>query len=137
MDHPDVTFSILGYGQNLTIENVWDGPLPENIAIIEQCTGDEFLERILEHDIYVRMNTVDSMGIAVCDALHLGVRVIASDVCDRPKGTVLFSNGDKLEFFNTLNRELDGVAQGTATPQCDLSEFDATDTLLKIYGKRN
>lgn len=42
-------------------------------------------------DSYLRPNIRDSFGIAVADAISLGVKVLASDVCDRYPGAYLFT----------------------------------------------
>lgn len=42
-------------------------------------------------DFYLRPTIRDSFGIAVADAISLGVKVLASDVCDRYPGAYLFT----------------------------------------------
>lgn len=41
-------------------------------------------------DVLLRLNTVDSVGFAVRDAISMGVAVIASNVCPRPSGAILY-----------------------------------------------
>lgn len=42
----------------------------------------------------LRANLSDAYGISLQEAMDLGVPAIASDVCARPKGTILFRSGD-------------------------------------------
>jgi len=42
----------------------------------------------------LRPNVSDGYGVSLQEALDLGVPAIASDVCERPKGAILFKNND-------------------------------------------
>lgn len=53
-------------------------------------------------DIYLRPTTTDGDAIAVREALSLKVPVVASDVCPRPTGVVLFKNRDIKEFVHRV-----------------------------------
>jgi len=57
-------------------------------------------------DLFVRPSLSDSCGISVGEALYLGTPAIASDVCARAKGTVLFETGNKKDFFEKVFCEL-------------------------------
>jgi glycosyltransferase involved in cell wall biosynthesis len=46
-------------------------------------------------DLMVRPTYIDGYGISVAEALYLGCPAIASDVCKRPDGTILFRNRDE------------------------------------------
>lgn len=61
----------------------------------------------------VRPNLMDGYGVSIQEAMDLGVPAIASNVCERPKGTILFENNDlddfskKIEYvLNTPKQEL-------------------------------
>lgn len=43
-------------------------------------------------DIFLRPTNTDGDSVSVREALYLNCKVIASDVCDRPKNTILFKN---------------------------------------------
>ncbi|WP_066358639.1 glycosyltransferase family protein [Aliarcobacter cryaerophilus] len=74
----------------------------ENIKIIFDLNMFEFLSLMSFNDIYIRPNDVDSFGIAVADAVNLGLDVLASDICDRYNGSVIFKTGDISAFENKL-----------------------------------
>ena len=45
----------------------------------------------------------DGYGITIQESLDLGVVPIASNVCKRPKGTILFENGNKTDLLKKVN----------------------------------
>lgn len=51
-------------------------------------------------DLMVRPTYKDGYGISVEEALYFQCPAIASDVCERAKGTVLFRNRDQEDFYN-------------------------------------
>lgn len=63
-------------------------------------------------DFLLRTNKVDGYGVSLQEAMDLGVPAIASNVCERPKGTLLFKNNDledlteKIEKVNELKEKL-------------------------------
>lgn len=50
-------------------------------------------------DLMVRPTCVDAYGISIAEALYFDCPAIASDVCERPDGTVLFRNRDQSDFL--------------------------------------
>ncbi|MBU2999830.1 glycosyltransferase [Roseovarius nubinhibens] len=72
------------------------GPLRSRLKALEKehdwlFVFDERPEKdfntFLRHcDLFMRLTTVDSMGIAVWDADYWGRKIVASDVCTRPSG---------------------------------------------------
>lgn len=59
-------------------------------------------------DIFVRPTISDSYGISVAEALYLGVPALASDVCERTPGTILFKKGDYRDFQKKLRAIISG-----------------------------
>lgn len=68
-----------------------------------------FLSALVCSDAYVRPTHVDSWGIAVADAISLGVPAIASGVCERSQGAVICSNTDFSSFADNLDLILSGT----------------------------
>ena len=66
-------------------------------------------------DIYIRPTSSDGDSVAVREALNLGIRVVASDVCIRPQGTILYHFNDISDFTNKviecLNLEIEAPQQ--------------------------
>jgi glycosyltransferase involved in cell wall biosynthesis len=61
--------------------------------------------------LLLRPNLSDGYGVSIQEALDLGVPAVASDVCKRPKGAILFKNNNledlskKIEFVSNLPLE--------------------------------
>ncbi len=53
-------------------------------------------------DLFVRPTLSDGASVSVQEALYFGTPTIASDVCLRPQGTVLFSTGNMQDFMSKV-----------------------------------
>jgi glycosyltransferase involved in cell wall biosynthesis len=76
--------------------------------------GEEaFLAALNASSGYIRMNTVDSYGVAVAEAISLGKPVLATDVCERFPGASLTKPDDQgaVEAFvhQVVNGDLPGA----------------------------
>jgi glycosyltransferase involved in cell wall biosynthesis len=59
----------------------------------------EFWPFIKKSDLFVRPTLSDSFGISIQEAISLGVPAIASNVCKRPDGTILFTTHFWVDVF--------------------------------------
>src|SRR5690606_31309068 len=67
--------------------------LQDNILILNSEIPNAF--QIWEmSDMFIRPTSTDIEGISVKEALEFGTPTIASDVCTRPKETILFKSRD-------------------------------------------
>lgn len=70
--------------------------------------GKPLVEYLASANIFLRLNRKDAYGISIDEALDLGVIAIASDVCTRAKGCILYKNNDYDDlsrvFYNTINK---------------------------------
>lgn len=66
----------------------------EGVKVVENRSPDCFLRALRRASVYVRNTSHDSYGVAVAEALYLGVPSVATNVCDRPDGALLFGAGD-------------------------------------------
>lgn len=57
-------------------------------------------------DVYVRPTFTDGDSVSVRDALAEGTSVVASDVCERPAGTILYKYGDDLDLVEMIRLSL-------------------------------
>jgi hypothetical protein len=74
-----------------------------NVFVYKYLSPDQFQTVLSTADIYVRPTKVDSFGVAVAEALCLGLKVVASDACERAKGAFIFDRNDKHSFITTLS----------------------------------
>ena len=100
--------------------------LPKNIFIITE--QHSFYRLIQESDIVVRDTVTDGDSLSVKEALYAQKPMLASDVVERPCGTVLFHYNDAKSLTEALGRYKD-----SKTP----SEFDdsCVEKLLQIYSE--
>lgn len=57
-------------------------------------------------DVYVRPTSTDGDSVAVREALSLGCQVVTSNVCERPKGCLLFDFTLEDDLFNVIELAL-------------------------------
>ncbi|KAF0809835.1 hypothetical protein A167_01375 [Alcanivorax sp. S71-1-4] len=62
-----------------------------------------FYELLKVSDLCLRPTRTDGDPLSIREALHLGVKVLASDVTSRPEGVELFSSGDCRDFADKLD----------------------------------
>lgn len=55
---------------------------------------EPFVEILKKSQVFIRATTTDGDSLSVNEALFLGIKVLASDCVDRPKGCVLFKTND-------------------------------------------
>jgi glycogen(starch) synthase len=68
------------------------------IEIFYEIERSKFLRELSSASLYVRPTYVDSFGMTVSEALKLGIPVVASDICQREIGTIVFRTGNMSEF---------------------------------------
>jgi glycosyltransferase involved in cell wall biosynthesis len=71
--------------------------------ITEGCEYYPILER---SNLMIRPTRTDGWPLSIGEAMYFGVPVIASDVCARPEGTILFAAGNADDLADKINRTL-------------------------------
>lgn len=82
-------------------ENSW-------VNLFSHIDRDAFFSVMLNSSIYLRMNSEDSFGLVVAEAIQHGIPVIATNVCERYPGTHLIEKDN----FNFLKKVLVGIVNG-------------------------
>lgn len=100
---PDVHFLLfLGLAPNdaFSREVVADLRTIDNVTVV---TGQYFMWPIFKHTrLFLRTTSTDGDSIAVREALHFSVPVLASDSVPRPVGTNLYKFGDDQDLLRRL-----------------------------------
>ncbi|NOZ53746.1 MAG: glycosyltransferase [Gammaproteobacteria bacterium] len=86
------------------------------VEFYSHLDAENFQNILLHSDFYVRMNAVDSYGLVVAEALHLGLKVITTNVCKRYPGAYLVDVDDFYKLEEALKvclsgGSLDGVLE--------------------------
>ena len=80
-------------------------------------------------DLFVRPTSTDSFGISVAEALAMGVPAVASDVCERAEGTIIFENRNLDCFIDKII----SVSKCEHKPAKNNNSSRILDTYLHIY----
>lgn len=76
------------------------------VLFLHSLEHDSFIHLLSAIDIYLRANSVDSYGIAVADAVCLKKLAVASNVCSRFDGAILFEVGNIRDMQKKLSESL-------------------------------
>jgi len=79
--------------------------------ILENLETLDFLEILNRVNLLVRPTLMDSYGVTVAEALSLGTPVIASDVCQRPSGTILVKTGDRADLSEKMEYVINNYSE--------------------------
>ena len=95
--------------------------------------GDHFLlineqlsfVRLMEQsDVFVRPTNTDGDSLSIRESLFLGRKTVASDVVERPAGTILFKNRDIDDFEEKLQRALQEPGLDKSTfPEKEMEKY--------------
>lgn len=96
------------YGEGDKKKEYSNMELPDNVVIKWDYSSSEFINALSLADYYLRPTSKDSFGIAVADAICVGAISVASNVCKRYPGTVIFNNGNYREFESIIRSALSG-----------------------------
>lgn len=94
---PDGLFDLKEYSKDLGVLDkiYWQIGAIDNIRLLWK-----------EVDVYVRPTSTDGDSVAVREALDEGTVVVASDVCDRPQGVVLYKYGNDDNLYEVVKSNL-------------------------------
>lgn len=94
----------------------------------------EFWPIIEKSSIMVRPTNTDSYGISVAEAIDLGVPAIASDVCQRPAGTLLFRSRDLFELMARTEEVLENEREHRQRLQQYRNDVNTPiDQIIRVY----
>ena len=83
----------------------------------------------MKTSVYVRPTSTDGDSVAVREALDLGVQVVASDVCIRPKRVAIYPLEDNVQFAKVVAKAL---KEGTGELNQNFSYYDQ---IVDVYKK--
>jgi len=94
----------------------------------------QFYPILMKSDVFVRPTNTDGYGVSIAEAIYFKVPVVASDVCPRPAGTILFKSRDIENFVLKVKNVLDSYKQHKK--KLDAIELeDNLKEIIKIYQK--
>jgi len=108
-------------------QRIEDLDLNESFLLVTEPI--DFLALMLRSSICVRPTNTDSWALTISEALFLGCPVIASDVCKRQEGSILFQNRNQQD----LNEKVDAVLANLLSYKEKLKELNVEDEHEKIF----
>jgi len=103
-----------------------------NMWYLDNVRSDDMLYLIKKADILVRANSADTYGMVIGDAIKLGTPSIASDVCSRHPGTILFKTGDSADLIRKIVNTLENIKNQFTFAQNNKDKNNA-EILLDFY----
>ncbi len=101
--------------------------IEKNITLIYDKQLVDYMQNA---DVLIRPTLVDGYGVSLQEALDLGVPAIASDVCKRPQGTVIFEN-DNYEDMERKIKETLSLPKSERIKNKENTDYHIK--LLKLY----
>jgi glycosyltransferase involved in cell wall biosynthesis len=98
--------------------------LTEYFLLVNQSMS--FVSLIQDCDIVIRPTCTDGDALTIREAQHIGKRIIASDVVERPTGTILF----KTRNFHDLALRIE---QTLLIPENDKYSQDSNESYINFY----
>lgn len=103
------------------------GDFADNIVFVDY--PHNYYELLKRVDYFIRNTSTDGDALSVKEALHVGCRVLCSDVVDRPCGCTLFHYCDTQSLAK-------GIIQATNTPQSH-TQINGAEQLMQLYERVN
>ncbi|OPA74111.1 glycosyltransferase [Paenibacillus selenitireducens] len=93
-------FALMGVHEQSFEEQIYYKYLKEQIALYSleghfyfyEVNQTEFYPIVRKSHLFIRPTNTDGYGVSIAEALHYRIPSIASDVCKRPEGTLLFES---------------------------------------------
>ncbi|WP_257281516.1 hypothetical protein [Endozoicomonas sp. ISHI1] len=85
----------------------------------------DFPSLLCSIDLYIRPTSIDGTSIAILESQALNIRVLASDVVERPRGVTLYRFMDDLDFIKKIKTSLNDQK-----PHLGRQEIDSIDSYI-------
>lgn len=103
------------------------------VIVVSPLPMPGFLALLQKADLYVRPSMVDSYGLAITDALDLGVQCLASDICVRDPRCKTYPAGDTDAFIEKACEMLQASRKSRGTTVSDTAAQFNPETVLAVY----
>lgn len=87
---------------------------------------------IKKSHLFLRPTNNDGYGVSIAEAIYYNVPAIASDVCQRPKGTILFKSRDMDDLYNKTVDVIENYEKAKENLK-NIKFEDNAKKLLEIY----
>ena len=109
--------------------------LSKRIMLFE-VNNMEFYPILKESKLFIRPTNTDGFGVSIAEAIYYNIPAIASDVCNRPEGTILFKSRDSKDLYNKVMEVFDNYEIHKKMIK-DIKFEDNAEKLLNVYKEIN
>lgn len=113
-------------------ERIRESGLEQNFLLWQ--SSSEFWPVLERSSVMVRPTNTDSYGVSVAEAIDLGIPAVASDVCERPAGTIHFRSRNIQDLEEktrvALKRGLDTASSG---PRENSTRAANVERIIGVY----
>jgi len=113
-------------------QRIWSRGIENNFLFMTQPC--QFYPILMKSDLLVRPTSIDGYGVSIAEAIYFKVPAVASDVCPRPDGTVLFKSRNIEDFTFRVKDVLDNYDRHKKKLE-DLQVADNFEKIVRIYEK--
>jgi len=113
-------------------QRIADKQIEENFLF--QTKPCQMYPIIMKSDLFVRPTNTDGDAVSIREALHFKVPAVASDVCPRPEGTILFKCRDIDDLTSKVKEVLDNYDEHKKRLETITLENNA-EKIINIYHK--
>lgn len=99
-----------------------------------QTKSCQFYPILMKSNVFVRPTNTDGYGVSIAEAICFKVPAVASDVCPRPEGTILFKSRDIDDFALKVKDVLDNYGRYKKSLET-VSFGDNFEKIMKVYQK--
>jgi glycogen synthase len=123
---PDAGLLIIGAGSHESVirDRIRAKPYAEHILLAGDVSHEVVLRIMSLSDVLLRTTLYDGDSIAVREALHFGLPVVATDNGMRPEGVILIPVSDQQALCQAIRCTLDKPAARQMSPGADVTNLN-------------
>jgi len=101
-------------------------------CLLYEAYDTEFYPIIKRSNLFIRPTNTDGYGVSITEALYYGVPSIASDVCKRSNGTIIFKSRDKQDLYKKVDNIIKDYEKYKTFVE-NLKIDDNSESLFNLY----
>ena len=104
----------------------------EDKIMLFEVKETEFYPILKKSDIFIRPTNTDGYGVSIAEAIYYNVPSLASDVCERPEGTILFESRNQEDLTEEIIQLIGNYSEEKEKVK-KIEVKDYFDELYKVY----
>jgi glycosyltransferase involved in cell wall biosynthesis len=88
---------------------------------------------LINSDLFIRPTLTDAYGISIAESLFLNIPAIASNVCERPEGTIIYDNNKFNDLYDCVTFVINNYSSVKNKINNNKNHYKEADDLLGMY----